>query len=172
LNVSPPESKAVHNNVFNVAIDTGHTWLVVSDNDNNTTTTWSFGPGAQIGRGNKNQFKDGKLPGNANWPTQGDVVGATKTWELDREHCDRAKKLIEDKKASVPNYTPTYQCTSSALDILNAIHLDPPPPAGVGHVIARAYGHTFWEGDIANPYNLSVALGVYQTGGESSKKQK
>jgi hypothetical protein len=175
LYVSPPKSTAVSKNVLNVVLDTGHTWLVLTEADG-TETKWSFGPGAPVGAANVDDFLKGKLPGNVDWPTAGDVVGASKEWDLDQKQCDAAKKTITDKKAAVPNYSPTYQCTSSALDILNSIPVDPPPPSGVGHVIARVYFlgifyKTLWEGDVANPYHLAVQLGGSSSGGGASGKK-
>ena len=158
INIDQPSDEAVvENNVLNVAEDPGHTWLVLDDGRGNETK-WSFGPITAIGIFNKNAFLNGNLPGNAEFSTVNDTVDVSKTWELDDTHCRKAKDVIEEKKALFPYYTPSYQCTSSSLDILNSIPVDPTPPSGVGHVIARVAMRTFWEGDVANPYHLAIQL--------------
>ena len=167
----PADQRAVKNNVLNVAFDTGHSWLELED-EKGKTITFSFGPGAPIGKDNLDEFKDGKLPGNAEWPIGGhEATAVTKSWDLDQTECDKAKKLIADKKKAKPNYSPQYQCTSAALEILTSIPVDPVPPSGVGFVIAERFGIRKWEGNAANPYHLSKQLGAGGQGGGGGKRK-
>jgi hypothetical protein len=167
----PADERAVKNNVLNVAFDTGHSWLELED-ENSKTITFSFGPGDQIGKDNLDDFKNGKLPGNVEWPIGGHgATAATKSWDLDQDECDKAKELIADKKKEKPNYSPQYQCTSAALEILTSIPVDPAPPDGVGFVIAERFGIRKWEGNAANPYHLSLQLGGGGQGGGNGKRK-
>ncbi len=167
----PSDEDAVENNILNVAFDTGHSWLELED-EVAKTITFSFGPGSAIGKDNLEDFKDGKLLGNVEWPIAGhEATAVTKSWKLDKTECEKAKKLIEDKKKAKPNYSPQYQCTSAALEILTSIPVDPVPPNGVGRVIAERYGFRKWEGNVANPYHLSKQLGGGGQGGGGGKKK-
>ena len=82
-------------------------------------------------------------------------------------------KLIEEKQKKGIKYTPTYQCTTAALELLNAIPVTPAPPDGVGNVVAKKGVYTAWSGRVANPYHLSKQLGAsVQTNSTSSQKDK
>ena len=167
----PADPRAIKNNVLNVAFDSGHSWLELKE-ESGDTITFSFGPGAQIGKDNLDDFKNGKLPGNAEWPVAGHkATAATKAWNLNQTKCDKAKKLIAEKKKAVPNYSPQYQCTSAALKILTSIPVHPAPPNGVGLVIAERFGIRKWEGNVANPLHLSQQLGKGGQGGRGGKRK-
>jgi RHS repeat-associated protein len=172
----PSKRDAVKDNTLNVAIDTGHTWVVLSDIDPHDILgeemKYSHGPGAPIGKDDLDDFKDGKFPGTADWETkthEGSAV--TKEWELEADECKKAKKIIEDMKKAVPNYSPANQCTSVALKILNEIPVDPAPPDGVGYVIAERAFQRKWEGNAANPYHLNKQLGGSGFGAANSSKK-
>ena len=171
LEVSPPPLKAVRKNVLNVAVGNGHTWLILT-HEGGATKTFSFGPATALGKENRDIFLKGQVPGNANYTTQGDVVRASQRWNLNEAECAVADKLIDGLKRAVPNYTPTYQCTSAALQLLNAIPVRPAPPSGKGPVIARAYRKTYWSGTVENPYHLATQLGWTGAGGGDGPTKK
>ena len=161
IGIEPIDPAAVQNNVLNVAVDTGHTFVYIR-NLGVVTTMLSFGPGSQIGPNNIVQFLRGNLPGNAHWP----LTGSTNTWEfpISTGQMNTAKQAISDFKAHVPNYTTTMQCTSAALSIATTAGVS--LPSGVGPVIAResrtwrghTVGVTLWHGDVANPYHLNKQM--------------
>jgi hypothetical protein len=118
------------------------------------TDILSFGPGQQIGRSNKNVFIQGNLAGNAHWPI-GDTVSA---WEfkINAKQKNDVKQAIANFKNHVPNYTPTMQCTSAALQVAATARLG--LPSGVGPVIAEKYFYTAYKANVANPYHLSQQM--------------
>jgi hypothetical protein len=59
-------------------------------------------------------------------------------------------------KGHVPNYTPNVQCTSVALSIAAKAGVN--LPNGVGPVTAKAYGLTFYNSNVANPYHLNKQM--------------
>jgi hypothetical protein len=151
IGIEVPDQSAVNGDVLNVAKDPGHTFVYVKDASGNIISMLSFGPGEPIGMSNKNIFKDGNLPGNAQWP----LSGSASTWEIPitSKQMTTATKGIADFKASNSNYTPSMQCTSAALSIASKAGVN--LPSGVGPVIARAYGVTAYSGSVANPYHLN-----------------
>ena len=172
LYVDPPSMNAVENDVLNVGIDTGHTWLEV--HDGSEIITFSVGPNGKIGKRDLDDFEAGTYDGVTDWETETHAASAVKKdWELTPCQCQKAKKLIEEKQKKGIKYTPTYQCTTAALELLNAIPVTPAPPDGVGNVVAKKGVYTAWSGRVANPYHLSKQLGAsVQTNSTSSQKDK
>ena len=171
LYVDPPSTTAVTNNVLNVAIDTGHTWVEFTQRE--TTIIFSVGPDQPIGKDDINNFKSGNLPGTTGFSVESHRANAVRReWKLNCTQCKHAKKVFKEKVQQPINYTPFYQCTSAALGLLNSIPVEPSPPEGKGMVIARAYGVTVWRGIVANPYHLALELGATPTPSPSSGGKK
>jgi hypothetical protein len=154
IGIEVPKSSAVRGNVLNVAEDSGHTFVYLRDQTSKVVSILSFGPGQQIGASNKDQFKNGNLPGDAHWS----LSGSASTWEstITGPQLTVGKQAITDFKAHVPNYTPHVQCTTAALSIAKKVGLT--LPSGVGPVVAEAFGRTFFRGNIANPYHLNQQM--------------
>ena len=165
LYVDPPASEAVENNILNVYVDTGHTW--VEFEYCGETITFSVGPKDGIDPNSKKslkRFKKGKTPGTTNFPTASHRKNAvTKEWRLNKAQCEKAKEVFDEQTQQEINYTLEYQCTSSALILLNYIPISPPPPDWVGPVVVKVPDNEgneeiYWQGNMPNPYHLSKAL--------------
>ena len=154
IGIEAPDASAVSKDgVLNVAKDTGHTFAYIKDENGKIVGMISFGPGQPIDPGpggNKDVFKSGNLPGNAHWPLSGNV----NTWETSITAAQMKTGLaaMADFKANTPNYTPGFQCTSAALSVASKMGLS--LPSGVSQVIARAWGVTVFNQNVANPYGL------------------
>jgi RHS repeat-associated protein len=153
IGIEPPDPSAIKDGVLNVAVDPGHTFVYLKQLGS-VTSILSYGPGEPIGTSNKSQFLKGTLKGNAHWP----LSGSANTWKfpITAAQMNTAKQAITVFKSNVPNYTPQFQCAAGALSI--AAKADVSLPSGVGPVIAREYGITFWSGNVANPYHLNQQM--------------
>ena len=161
--------EAVENNVLNVDEDTGHTWVELHGDGN--PIVFSVGP-LPGGISSAKDFRDGKCEGVTDWDTESHRATAVqKEWKLTKQQCDKAKKIIQTKKETRFKYTPEYQCTTAALELLNAIPVNPPPPEGRGHVVAKRMGITFWEGIVANPYHLGKQIGGSLSSNQRANKK-
>ncbi len=159
---APTKEGAVTDNTLNAGIDTGHSWIDYSDfmDGKFTSLIFSFGPAVPIGASNIQDFKDGKLLGNTEISIFGYKNSVKMEWKLCTEDCIKLKRLIKAAKNKTPiYYTPKYQCTSAALEILKEVNLDPAPPDGVGPVVVKK-GPLTLHGpeDISNPYHLSIQI--------------
>ncbi len=154
IGIEPPAQSAVNNNVVNVAADPGHTFVYVRNASGTIISILSFGPGESIGAMNKGAFQNGDLPGNIHWP----LTGNANTWEISisSSQMKTAVDAISTFKAHPPNYSPTSQCTSAALSVASKTKVS--LPNGIGPVVAREYGRTWYSGNIANPYHLNQQM--------------
>ena len=169
LFVDMPMPEAVENNVLNVDEDTGHTWVELHGDGN--PIVFSVGP-LPGGISSAKDFRDGKCEGVTDWDTESHRATAVqKEWKLTKQQCDKAKKIIQTKKETRFKYTPEYQCTTAALELLNAIPVNPPPLEGRGHVVAKRMGITFWEGIVANPYHLGKQIGGSLSSNQRANKK-
>jgi hypothetical protein len=154
IGIEVPKDSATKFNKLNVDDDTGHTFAYFKDDKGNIVSIFSFGPGDQIGASNKSQFKNGQLPGDPHWTLNGNA----NTWEftITPQQMANGLKAVSDLKANPPNYTPKYQCTSSALAVGAATGVK--LPDGVGRVVVRMYGIVLWTGRVSNPYHLNQQM--------------
>jgi len=153
IGLEVPEKSAVKDNVLNVAQDPGHAVVYLKDSTRKVVSILSFGPG-QLILDNVELFINGGLRGDAHWP----LTGSVSTWEstITSQQLATGKQAIADFKAHVPNYTPEFQCTTAALSIAKKVGLN--LPSGVGPVIAKKFGRTYFRGDVSNPYHLSQQM--------------
>jgi RHS repeat-associated protein len=153
IGIEVPDKKAINNNVFNVAIDSGHVFVYFRDSTNKVVSILSFGPGAFV-LDNKDLFTSGGLPGNAHWH----LTGQADTFEskITSPQLEKGKQLIADFQAHVPNYSPQFECTSASLSIARQVGLT--LPDGVGPVIAVKFGKTYFSGNASNPYHLDQQM--------------
>jgi RHS repeat-associated protein len=155
IGIEVPDQSAVNNNVLDVSADPGHAFAYIKNASGTIVSILSFGPGEQIGASNKNDFKAGKLSGDAHWQLSGNVS----TWEFNitAPQMTAGLQAMTNTKTHVPNYTPSVQCTSVALSIgaKAGVNL----PNGIGPVTAKAYGiMTIYNGNAANPYHLNKQM--------------
>ena len=160
IGVEVPGPDAVHGNVLNLAVDTGHTIVYLKDASGTVVKDLSFGPGdGGIRRSNVVQFLHGNLPGNAHWQ----ISGSLSTWEdgITPGELGAGKQAIDNFKQPVPNYTMTFNCTSAALSITAALGKN--LPGGIGPVVYAPAVHGVWgpslhSDTVPNPYALSVQM--------------
>jgi len=153
IGIEVPSPSAVRNNVLNVAVDAGHVFVYLKDSSGKVVSILSFGPSKNVAF-NQQLFKSGGLPGNAHWK----LTGSANTWEstITLPQLTAGEDAITDFKAHVPNYTVDMQCTTAALSIAQKVGLT--LPDGVGPVIAREMGTTYFSGQMANPYHLNQQM--------------
>jgi RHS repeat-associated protein len=156
VGVEVPKPKALHNNVFNPLVDYGHTFLYLKDDYGAIVSVFSFGPVEPAPPNEFDLFKTGNLPGNGHW----DLKGNANTWSfpISEKQLSAGESDISAFKASPPNYTPIFQCTSAAVSM--AAEIGVPLPSGVGPTTARKYHHTFYSKPVANPYHLNQQMTV------------
>jgi RHS repeat-associated protein len=152
IGIEVPPDNAVKNNVFNVAVDPGHAFVYLRELGA-VLSILSFGPGAPIVL-NQELFREGSLPGNAHWKLDGNAN--TWEWNITPQELWKGTKAIADFKTHVPKYTAEFQCTSAALSIAKQVGLG--LPDGIGPVIAEEFGHTFFKGNVSNPYHLNQEM--------------
>jgi RHS repeat-associated protein len=153
IGIEVPDPNAFRNGVHRVDVDTGHTFSYVIDNSGKVTTS-SFGPSQPIGPRNKNAFQSGQLPGTGTWPLSGNAV--IYEWDISTEQYNRGVAAIQQSVSRPPNYSPTVQCTSEALEIARTVGVD--VPSGVSTATFSQFGVELWRGNVANPYALGDAL--------------
>jgi hypothetical protein len=94
------------------------------------------------------------LPGTGTWPLSGTAL--IYEWDITSEQYNRGVAAIQDAVSKPPNYSPTMQCTSKALDVARTVGVD--VPSGVSTATFSYLGIELWRGDVANPYALNEAL--------------
>ncbi len=153
IGIEIPKPDAVTKNVLNVARDPGHTFVYLKDVSSTVVSILSFGPGMSI-PDNKIMFQSGNMPGTGHYPLEGNAS----TWEtfISDGQLKTGEQDINNVKASPPNYTEAFNCTSGALSIASKIGIT--LPNGVGPVIARKFGYTAFSGNEANPYTLNQQM--------------
>jgi RHS repeat-associated protein len=154
VGIELPAPKAVHNNVFNPAVDYGHTFLYLKGDYGDILSIFSFGPIDPAPPHELSHFLAGTLPGNGHWHL--DPVANTWSFPISEDQLFNGVIDIDAFKANPPNYTPTFQCTSAAVSMAAKIGVS--LPSGVGPTKARKYLHTFYNGQVANPYHLNQQM--------------
>jgi RHS repeat-associated protein len=132
IGIEPPKAEAVRQNVLNVTVDQGHTFVYFKDTLGTVVSLLSFGPDPPIGDWKTTmQFLIGGLHGDAHWQ----LGGWANTWEfpVTSKQLSDGEQAIDAFKAHAPNYTPEMQCTSAALSIASKIGVV--LPDGVGPVV-------------------------------------
>jgi hypothetical protein len=167
LGVERPANQAVGPNGLNPAIDPGHTFGYLISPSGSSTSVFSFGPGHPIGAMNKNEFLGGHLSGNAHWPLHGPAT--VLQWPITPQQYSNGINYLTNFQLHTPNYTPSNQCSSAALDFLrNGVGLTN-IPSGVGPVVVpptTALGISInggYSNQLPNPLSLFNSM----TGGVS-----
>jgi hypothetical protein len=110
-----------------IAKDYGHTYADVKDADGDPICVYSVGPDEHI-EGNELKFVLTGLRGKTNYPI--DEESKTWEWPLREKQYQACKGLFESAKSQSPTYSPSSQCTSSALKLAKACKVSTPSGRG------------------------------------------
>jgi hypothetical protein len=151
-----PVASAIENLALNLAVDSGHTWMVLLK-DNLEIERLSYGPTSPITLANRNDFLNGNISGTGNYPI-GTSSGSEKIPIEDEQKGEAMKVAIQNFKATPPNYSPTSHCTNVITNLLQSQGIQ--PPDGRGDLIFKEGGIQLWSGYDQNPYHLGLLFGA------------
>jgi hypothetical protein len=155
VGVEVPKPSANDSGTHVVSEDPGHTFAYLKDKNGNIVNITSFGPGEQLGSHNKSEFQKGQIPGNPNWPLQGNAN--VQEWPISDSQLQQGDQIMTDFRNNPPNYTPDSHCTTAAIDVGQQIGVA--VPDGRGPVSVKAFGFTVHtEPNAVSPMHLNNQL--------------
>ena len=160
IGIESPSAKAIANGVLDPSIDPGHTFAYLATDSGNIISVYSMGPAHTVAF-NKESFLNGTLGGVSDWPLNGKIN--TYNWKISGDQLGQCKSAFDAKKANPGNYSPTNQCTSSAISLANQCGIN--VPSGVSPVAIPAIPYVFdgYSNNLPNPYGLQQQLNQSMT---------